>query len=219
MTPRRPTVVAFDVVETVFSLAPVGDALAPLGIDIDLFFTRVLRDGFALSAAGDAVPFADVAEATLATLAPAAPAADRAEVLDTFTRLPAHPDVAPAISRLADAGIPAVALTNGAAESTVRLLARAGLDADVELVLSVDEVGSWKPAAAPYLAMVQAVDRPPGEVALVAVHGWDVHGAGRAGLTTGWVSRLEGALASTFRAPDVRGSDLVEVVEALLALP
>jgi hypothetical protein len=36
---------------------------------------------------------------------------------------------------------------------------------------------------------------------------------------TGWVSRLEGRLSPIFARPDVTGADLVEVVEALLALP
>lgn len=36
------------------------------------------------------------------------------------------------------------------------------------------------------------------DVALVAVHSWDVHGARRAGLTTGWCSRIEGAFPSIF---------------------
>jgi 2-haloacid dehalogenase len=219
VTRRRPAVVAFDVVETLFSLAPVEDALAPLGLDVDLFFARVLRDGFALSSAGDARAFAEVAASALAALTPSASPSAREGVLDSFARLPAQSDAAPAIARLTAAGITVVALTNGAAASTERLLAESGLAAHVERVLSVDEVAVWKPAAAPYLGMAHAVDRAPEQVALVAVHGWDVHGAGRAGLTTGWASRLEGTLATIFRPPDVVGSDLVEVIDCLLSLP
>ncbi len=70
VTVRRPAVVAFDVVETLFSLEPVRQALRPLGVDLDLFFTRLLRDGFALTAAGGFRPFPGVARAALAALAP-----------------------------------------------------------------------------------------------------------------------------------------------------
>ena len=54
---------------------------------------------------------------------------------------------------------------------------------------------------------------------MVAAHAWDVHGARRAGLVTGWTSRLEGTFAPTFERADVMGDDLVEVVDGLLALP
>jgi 2-haloacid dehalogenase len=53
----------------------------------------------------------------------------------------------------------------------------------------------------------------------VAAHAWDVLGAGRAGLTTGWVSRKERAFQSAMGEPGVRGETLTEVVDALLDLP
>jgi len=51
---RRPEAVVFDVVETMFSLGRVGDALAEAGqpTSTELFFTRLLRDAFALGSAG-----------------------------------------------------------------------------------------------------------------------------------------------------------------------
>jgi hypothetical protein len=62
--------VAFDVVETLFSLAPVEEALRPVGVPLPLFFTRLLRDGFALAAAGGHKPFREVAASALRGLAP-----------------------------------------------------------------------------------------------------------------------------------------------------
>jgi 2-haloacid dehalogenase len=53
----------------------------------------------------------------------------------------------------------------------------------------------------------------------VAVHAWDCHGAHRAGLTTGWASRLEQHLAGVFVPADAVGTDLVEVARALVDLP
>jgi hypothetical protein len=63
----------------------------------------VLRDGFALSAAGDPQPFTGVVAAVPGVLAPAASPAERGHVLGAFGRLPPHPEVAPAMTRLADA--------------------------------------------------------------------------------------------------------------------
>ena len=49
-------------------------------------------------------------------------------------------------------------------------------------VISVDEVGVWKPAPTPYLHAAGALGVEPHQLAMVAVHAWDVHGAVRAGL-------------------------------------
>ena len=59
----------------------------------------------------------------------------------------------------------------------------------------------------------------PGELALVAAHAWDVNGASRAGLVTGWVSRLEKQFLSVMNPPDVTGGTLTGVGQRLLALP
>ena len=58
-----------------------------------------------------------------------------------------------------------------------------------------------------------------GQLALVSAHAWDCHGASRAGLVTGWVSRLEREYSPIFSQPDVTGADLTEVADRLLDLP
>lgn len=222
VAPTKPRAVAFDVVETLVSLDAVAVVLDGLGAGphaLERMFTRMLRDGFALAASGGYKPFAEVADGALGAVAPALTAEQRTGVLATFSRLDAHPDARPALERLHRSRVPVAALTNGAAAATAALLERAGLDALVGRVISIDEVQTWKPAPAPYrhAAAVMGVER--GRLALVAVHGWDVHGAHRAGLVTGWASRLEGTFPATFDLPDVTGADLVEVVDGLLGLP
>jgi 2-haloacid dehalogenase len=219
---RRPTAVAFDAVETLFSLDPVRSALEKAGAGprgLEVFFSRLLRDGFALAAAGSYRPFRDVATAAAAVALPGASTETIDEVLDAFALLPAHPDAEPALARLAGAGLRVVTLTNGAAQQTSGLLHRAGLDRYVEQVLTVDEVGRWKPTPLPYEHAATTLGVERGRLALVAVHAWDIHGARRVGLVTGWASRLEGTYSPLFDPPDVTGADLVEVAEGLLALP
>ena len=69
-----------------------------------------------------------------------------------------------------------------------------------------------------YLYAAEVLDVPPQWLALVAAHDWDCHGAKRAGLTTGWVSRKSGGFGAPFEPPDVAGEDLTEVAAKLLAL-
>jgi 2-haloacid dehalogenase len=215
----RPRGISFDVIETLFSLEPVGIALSAVGLDqfgLDRFFTRVLRDGFVLAATGTYRPFRDVADAALSSLAPSLTPAERDQVLQAFGRLDAHPDARPALEHASRAGVPVAALTNGSAAVTTALLDRAGLRALVTRVISIDEVHQWKPAPAVYRHAAEAMGVEPARLAHVAVHAWDLHGAHHAGLITGWASRLEGTLPATFTPPDVTEADLVGVVDRLL---
>lgn len=218
MRVRRPSVVAFDVIETLLSLAPVADELARLDLSLDLFFTRVLRDGFALAASGTYRPFGEVASAALAALAPDASRDARDNALAAFRRLPAHPDAGPALRSLVEADVTVVALTNGSADGTADLLGRAGLDRYITRVVGVEEAAAWKPTPAPYRHLVELLRCEPGDVGLVAVHSWDIHGASRAGLVTGWCSRLELHHPPIFDPPDVSADDLGGVVAGLLSL-
>ncbi|MBE1877176.1 haloacid dehalogenase type II [Myceligenerans pegani] len=220
---RRPRVIAFDVIETMFPLEPIRRRLIDAGQPghvLELFFSRLLRDGFALAAGGGYRPFGDVAAGALRSATGSALDDDAAgAVLAGFAELDPHPDVLPAVRLARDAGVRLVTLTNGSAENTIRLLRRGGVDDDIEQVLSVDDVRRWKPAPEIYRHAVRATGVEPGRLALVAAHAWDVHGAHRAGLATGWVARLDDRFPDVFAAPDVVGHDLVETVEGLLELP
>jgi FMN phosphatase YigB (HAD superfamily) len=51
---------------------------------------------------------------------------------------------------------------------------------------------------------------------MVSTFWWDVAGAKRAGLRTGWVARRERALLDTVPAPDYTGRDLADVAQAIV---
>jgi 2-haloacid dehalogenase len=219
---RRPAVVAFDVIETLMSLEPLRARLTDIGQPpglLEAWYTRTLRDGMALSATGDYVPFSEVAEAALRGLTHYTVSDEQvAAVMAGWDELPAFPDAAPAVTRLTEAGLRVACLTNGSASLTSAFLNRAGLGSGVDRVISAQEVYRWKPAGVVYLYAASVLDVPTDRLALVAAHDWDCHGAKRAGLTTGWVSRKSGGFGAPFAAPDVAGEDLTEVAAKLLAL-
>ncbi|MGH8935108.1 MAG: haloacid dehalogenase type II [Acidimicrobiia bacterium] len=204
--------VAFDVNETLVSLDRVSNRL-PSGA-FEVWFARILRDGFALAATGRYAPFRELAASHLELVAPEA---DANEILGELRRLDAHPDVRPAFERLRSIGVRIVTLTNGQAETVEAILAHNQLEGYVERCFSADEVRAWKPRREPYELVAKATGVGPNRIGFVAVHSWDVHGAKLAGLQTGWCSRLEGSFGHGFLQADVFGEDLVEVVEGLLA--
>ena len=219
---HRPAVVAFDVIETLMSLEPLRARLTDIGQPpglLEAWYTRTLRDGMALSATGDYARFTDVAEAALRALTHFTISDEQvAQVMAGFNELPAFPDALPAITRLTEAGLRVACLTNGSASITSAFVNRTGLGPAVDRVISVSEVYRWKPAGVVYLYAAEVLGVSPDRMALVAAHDWDCHGAKRAGLTTGWVSRKSGGFGAPFAAPDVVGEDLTEVAAKLLAL-
>ena len=141
-------VVAFDVIETLATLEPLRDRLVKAGQPpglLETWYTRILRDGMALSMTGDYSPFADVAEAALRGLTHDTISDDQvAQLMAGFSELPAYPDALPAVRRLSEAGLPVACLTNGPADLISAFVERAGLGPWVNRVISVGEVFRWK---------------------------------------------------------------------------
>jgi len=221
VTRIRPVVVAFDVNETLLDLAPVGAALVELGQPEYLLpqvFGRTLLTGFAATVTGTWFPFRDAFDAALAQLGEL-DAAQRSRVADAFGELVPHPDVEPALRRLAEAGIRAVTLSHGTPGVASAGLERGGLSALIERTLSSESIRAWKPAREVYLWAAGSCGVAPDRLALVAAHAWDVHGAQRAGLTGAWFPRGERVHPDVYEPAHVSAASLPEAVAALLALP
>jgi 2-haloacid dehalogenase len=217
----RPEVVAFDVNETLLDLAPVRAALVEAGEPESLMgavFARTLLTGFAATAVGSWCRFRDAFDAALAQ-ASALSAAQRSAVADAFGELAPHPDVEPALRRLAEAGVRVVTLSHGSPGVAEAGLERGGITALVERSLSSETIRAWKPSREAYLWAAGTCRVAPDRMALVAAHGWDVLGAQRAGLTGAWFPRSERVYPAVYDPAHVTAPDLAGAVDALLALP
>jgi len=221
MSRSRPQVVAFDVNETLLDLAPVRAALVETGQEPGLLatvFARTLLTGMAGTVTGTWFRFRDAFDAALAQ-ASDLDAGQRAAVADAFLELAPHADVQPALRRLTAAGIRVVTLTHGSPGVAEAGLERGGITPLVERSLSSEAIRAWKPAREVYLWAAGSCAVAPERMALVAAHGWDVHGAQRAGLTGAWFPRNERSYPAVYAEPHVTAPDLAGVVDALLALP
>ena len=218
--PTPPEVIAFDSIGTLFSLTsiePLFTAAGGTAATVDQWISRVLADGFALTAAREFRPFRDVAKAALQDLLPKAKPTARDKILAGLNKLEAFPDAAPAMGRTV-MNARAIVITNASRDTTKKLLAKGGLDAFVDAFVSADEVKEWKPGSDPYAFAAATQEVSLEQMAVVSAHPWDILGARKAGLVTGWCNRSGAAFPPPFGKPDVTGKNLVEVVEALLAL-
>lgn len=203
-----PVVVVFDVNETLSDLTAMGQRFADVGLPewtANIWFASLLRDGFALAAAGATERFATIAEETLHDLLAASTSdLDVAveHVMSGFLHLPVHPDVPDGVRALSASGARLVTLSNGSTEVAERLFTTAGIREHFERLLSVDDAGIWKPAPGAYAYAARACSADPAHMVLVAVHPWDIDGAKRAGMRTAWINRRGQLYPSHFLAPD-----------------
>jgi 2-haloacid dehalogenase len=220
--PEAPHVIVFDVNETLSDMSPMGQRFAEAGAPEDLaklWFATLLREGFALAAAGDSGSFAAIGTEILTGLLKgcgvADPEAAAARLASSVADLPLHPDVPDGIRALRAAGFRLVTLTNGSSQVAERLFSAGGIRDQFDRLLSVDDAPAWKPHPSSYRYAAQQCGTPEEQMLLVAVHPWDIHGAARAGLRTAWINRAAGPYPSYLASPDITVSSLTQLASVL----
>ncbi len=221
--PRRPTLLVFDVNETLSDMSPMGQRFEDVGAPAHLaktWFAGLLRDGFALTAVDATEPFARLAAGALRVSLHGISLNREAEeavehIMAGFAGLAVHPDVTDGVGVLRDLGIRLVTLSNGSAQVAEGLFERAGIRDHFEALLSVEQAGTWKPAAGAYAYALEQCGVDALDAMLVAVHPWDIDGAARAGLATAWIDRNGGPYPEYFRTPDLAPRSLGELADQL----
>jgi 2-haloacid dehalogenase len=215
-------ILVFDVIETLLDLRPLRDPFirvfgesAPLGE----WFARLLHGSLVATVTDTYEDFGTIGRRALDGVAGRRGREltdkDREAILGTMGRLPPHPEVLDALTRLRSAGFPLATLTNSSEKVVRTQLEHAGLAGLFEEVLSVQEVRRFKPAPEPYLMAADRLGVEPPEVRMVAAHDWDVWGAMRAGCAAAFVAR-GGIPFPLGDPPDIVGPDLTAVAEAIL---
>lgn len=224
MSAKRPSVLVFDVNETLSDLNPLRDRFEEIGAPADLmplWFAGILRDGFALAAADGYADFADLARDSLVGLLtkrvfpPAELEAAVRHVVAGFSELDVHPDVPAGVRALHAAGYRLVTMTNGSAALTDTLLDKAGVRDCFEALYDVAGPHRWKPHPQAYRYVVERTGVRPEQAVLVAVHPWDVAGAQRAGLAGAWLRRGATAYPSALAEPAFTAEDLTELAQLI----
>ena len=221
---RRPSCVVLDVNETLSDMRGLRPYFEEVGADPALqqtWFAATLRDGFAITAAGGYRDFAEIAVSTLQALLSGSDSlrvdarAAAEHVVSAMAELELHDDVAAGLHRLHESDVHVVTLSNGDSAVADSLLRRAGLRALVGECLSVSDSKRWKPAPEAYLRVAQRLRLDPHELALIAVHPWDIDGSLRAGLRAAWLARDGESYPPFMRAPERSAANLPALASKL----
>ncbi len=110
----------------------------------------------------------------------------RDKLMDAYQTLDAFPEV---LARLRRMGIRIAILSNGTPAMLDGLCAAAGIAGLVDAVLSVEEVGVYKPHAKVYKLAVDRLGLKPRDILFHSSNGWDAWAASAFGMRVVWCNR------------------------------
>jgi 2-haloacid dehalogenase len=217
----RPELLAFDVNETLLDIDPLLGAVRDVvGDPAREWFIRTLHGSLVANEIGAYRPFDEIgveALVELARLRGLSILGNTAQtVIETMSRLPAKPGVYNSLERLFDAGLTMVALTNGSTEMANTQIENAGLHVFMQRVISVEEVGLFKPASEVYVYAAKNMKTPIHQMMMVAAHAWDCAGAMASGSRAAFV-RPGGVWPGPPPMPELVVGDMNELTAQLLA--
>ena len=137
-----------------------------------------------------------------------------AEIMGFWQDLNPYPEVLEALHRLSE-GYDLVALSNGNAHFLDHLAAnRIGWEFDA--IISVGEVGAFKPHPAVYRHAAGKLSLEPGECLMVSANSFDVLGARASGYRAAFVNRRDLPYEDSPLQPDLTVPSFTELAETLL---
>jgi 2-haloacid dehalogenase len=218
----RDTVI-FDINETVLdlsSLKPKFEIIFGDSAVIATWFAMLLHTSTVCALTGVRTGFASLAgimlDAVAARRGLVVSSDQGAEILGGFASLQPHADIATAMVRLRSVGYRTVAFSNSSLDLVTNQIANAGLGELFDEIVSVEEVGSFKPDPRVYQFVAKRLNRPLSVLRLVATHDWDTHGAIVAGMLAAYIDRSGAPYHPLYQQPDVYASDMNEVVEQII---
>lgn len=114
----------------------------------------------------------------------------RQVLMDLYWQLSAYAEVPEMLRAVQTGGLQNAILSNGSPEMLGGAVQSAEIAGQLSGVLSVEEVGIFKPDARVYALVEQHFDVSRDEVLFVSSNGWDAAGAAGFGFKTVWVNRM-----------------------------
>lgn len=144
-------------------------------------------------------------------------AALRAALMDAYRTLDAYPEVPETLATLRARGLKTAILSNGEPGMLQAAVKAAGIGAHLDAVLSVDEVGIFKPHPSVYQLVVDRLGVPAARVSFQSSNAWDANGAAAFGFRVAWCNRFGQGQERVPKPPDAEIVALAEL-PALLGI-
>lgn len=132
----------------------------------------------------------------------------RDKLLAAYRTLDAYPEVPAMLDHLRSGGAKCAILTNGDPEMIAEAAQSAGIAEKLDRIITVHEVGVFKPDMRVYKLVTDAFDCAPGDVSFQSSNRWDAVGANVFGFKTLWVNRTGQPVEYRETMPDRISSSL-----------
>ncbi len=142
----------------------------------------------------------------------------RRRLMDLYLTLDAFPEVPGVLNTLKAAGLRLAVLSNGTPSMLAAAVDGAGLAPLFDAVLSVEEVGVYKPHPKVYQLAVDRLGLPASAIAFQSSNAWDAHAASAFGMRVVWCNRYQQRRERLPGTPDREIRTLSEL-PALLPVP
>lgn len=136
----------------------------------------------------------------------------RARLMALYRELDTFEEVSDTLTRLKAGGMRTAILSNGSPEMLDAAAAASGIDALLDAVLSVEDVGIYKPDPRVYQLAVDRLGVAKQNICFMSSNGWDAAGAGAFGFRVVWVNRYRQPVEHLPARPDV-------ILDTLAPLP
>jgi 2-haloacid dehalogenase len=135
----------------------------------------------------------------------------RERLLKLYLTLDVFPEAPEVLRRLKAAGVRLAILSNGTPPMLHAAIAGAKLDGLFDAVLSVEEVGVYKPHPKVYQLAVDRLGLPASAIAFQSSNAWDAYAASAFGLRVVWCNRYGQRRERLPGAPDREVKSLSEL--------
>ena len=137
----------------------------------------------------------------------------KSALLDLYWSLAVYPEVLAMLKELKKQNIPTSILSNGSKDMLNAAVKSADITDYLDDVLSVEDVGVFKPNDAVYQMVPDRFNCASDEVLLISSNGWDVAGAAGFGFKTLWVNRSGEPVDKLSHQPWKIANDLTSVAQ------
>ena len=141
----------------------------------------------------------------------------RANLMEAYLSLDAYPEVTGMLATLRAHGLRTAILSNGEPGMLDAAVEAAGLADLLDAVLSVEEVGIFKPHPSVYQLVVDRLGVAAANVSFQSSNAWDANGAAAFGFRVAWCNRFGQGQERVPEAPDAEIATLAEL-PALLGI-
>jgi 2-haloacid dehalogenase len=135
----------------------------------------------------------------------------RDRLMASYMMLDPFPEVRETLERLKAAGKRLVILSNGSPEMLESAVRNARLDGVFESIISVEEVGVYKPDPMVYQLAVDRVGLPAAEISFQSSNAWDAYAASAFGMKVVWCNRYAQRRERLPGSPDFEITSLAEL--------